>query len=269
MNNIIEKFRKGYKIHIKESQKGSFTKWCGGNVTDKCIQRGKNSSNPKIRKKATFAANARKWKHKKGGKAFVNGVNILDSNPKAYKYVKKKYKMRSAQEGTKFNIGEFLNSNSGKFVINGITNLLTTASKNKSIKAEADAQKAQNEIEIQKQIYDINQKNKEEANNYYQQWINNYNNGNTFDNPSQIVAQHFGYQNLGYDKLNQELKIKNKQIEQQASVQKSNNWGNAFSNIIQEGMGLFGNYLSNKSKNGSPSITNGLTSLNQEFKYNI
>ena len=38
-------------------------------------------------------ANARKWKHKNGGKAFIEGVNVLDSNPKAYKYVKKKYKM--------------------------------------------------------------------------------------------------------------------------------------------------------------------------------
>lgn len=101
MNDVVEKFKKGHKIHIKESQKGSFTRWCGGNVTNECIQRGKNSSNPKIRKKATFAANARKWKHKKGGKAFVEGVNVLDSNPDAYKYVKKKYKMRSAAEGMK------------------------------------------------------------------------------------------------------------------------------------------------------------------------
>ena len=67
MNNVVEKFKKGYKIHIKESQKGSFTKYCGGNVTNECIQKGKNSSDPKIRKKATFAANARKWKHQQGG----------------------------------------------------------------------------------------------------------------------------------------------------------------------------------------------------------
>lgn len=63
----IYKFKKGAKIHIKEKNKGSFTKWCGGNVTNECIQRGKNSSNPKIRKKATFAANVRRWKHKDGG----------------------------------------------------------------------------------------------------------------------------------------------------------------------------------------------------------
>lgn len=51
------------KIKIKESQKGSFTRYCGGNVTNECIQRGKNSPDPKIRKKATFASNARKWNH--------------------------------------------------------------------------------------------------------------------------------------------------------------------------------------------------------------
>jgi hypothetical protein len=61
--NVIEQFKKGYKIKIKESQKGSFTKYCNGKVTNECIQRGKNSPDPKIRKKATFAQNARSWKH--------------------------------------------------------------------------------------------------------------------------------------------------------------------------------------------------------------
>lgn len=94
MNILLEKLKKGSGIHIKESQKGSFTRWCGGNVTEECIRKGKNSSNPKIRKKATFADNARHFKHRSGGKAFVNGVSVLDSNPNAYKQVKKKVKMR-------------------------------------------------------------------------------------------------------------------------------------------------------------------------------
>ena len=57
----IEILKEGHKIHIKKKNRGSFTRWCGGNVTEECIRRGKNSSNPAIRKKATFAANARKW----------------------------------------------------------------------------------------------------------------------------------------------------------------------------------------------------------------
>lgn len=90
MNNVVKKFKKGSKIHIKESQKGSFTKWCGGNVTSECIQRGKNSNDPKIRKKATFAANARKWKHEKGGE-LIKKAQWDDQLPTAEK-VEDRYK---------------------------------------------------------------------------------------------------------------------------------------------------------------------------------
>lgn len=58
-----------YKIHIKKENRGKFTEYCGGKVTNECIQRGKSSSSPTIRKRATFAANARKWDRKDcGGK---------------------------------------------------------------------------------------------------------------------------------------------------------------------------------------------------------
>ena len=59
--------KKGNKIQIKKSNKGKFTEYCGGKVTSECISKGKNSPDPKIRKRATFAANARKWKHASGG----------------------------------------------------------------------------------------------------------------------------------------------------------------------------------------------------------
>ena len=51
------------KIHIKKENRGKSTEYCGGKVTSECIPRRKNSSNPVIRKRATFAANVRKWKH--------------------------------------------------------------------------------------------------------------------------------------------------------------------------------------------------------------
>lgn len=51
------------KIHIKKENRGKFTEYCGGNVTSECISRGKNSPNPVIRKRATFASNVRKWNH--------------------------------------------------------------------------------------------------------------------------------------------------------------------------------------------------------------
>ena len=59
--------KKGKGIHIKKKNRGKFTEYCGGKVTDECIQRAKKSKNPKLRKRATFAANARKWKHAGGG----------------------------------------------------------------------------------------------------------------------------------------------------------------------------------------------------------
>jgi len=49
------KYKSGNKIHIKKANRGKFTEYCGGKVTQECINRGKNSSDPKIRKRATFA----------------------------------------------------------------------------------------------------------------------------------------------------------------------------------------------------------------------
>ena len=65
--NCKIKSKEGSKIHIKKKNRGKFTDYCGGTVTSECIARGKRSSSPTIRKRATFAANARKWKHQYGG----------------------------------------------------------------------------------------------------------------------------------------------------------------------------------------------------------
>lgn len=64
---LVQKLKNGSGIHIKKSKVGSFTKYCNGKVTNECIQRGLHSSSPAIRKKANFARNSRKWKHKNGG----------------------------------------------------------------------------------------------------------------------------------------------------------------------------------------------------------
>lgn len=63
INSFLNFYKNGNKIQIKKQNIGSFTKYCNGKVTEECIKRGKNSSNPKIRKKATFAKNARSWNH--------------------------------------------------------------------------------------------------------------------------------------------------------------------------------------------------------------
>lgn len=62
-DSFIIRCKNGSKIHIKKKNRGKFTQYCGGNVTEECIKRGKNSPNPAIRKRATFAQNARKFKH--------------------------------------------------------------------------------------------------------------------------------------------------------------------------------------------------------------
>lgn len=57
----IQKYKLGSKIKIKKQNRGKFTDYCNGKVTKKCIDTGKNSNDPKIRKRAIFAQNARKW----------------------------------------------------------------------------------------------------------------------------------------------------------------------------------------------------------------
>lgn len=70
--------KKGSGIHIKKSHKGRFTEYCGGNVTEECIRRGKNSADPKIQKQAVFAQNARKFKHQDGGSLY--GASQIQTN---------------------------------------------------------------------------------------------------------------------------------------------------------------------------------------------
>ena len=80
--NILEFLKNGSGIHIKKENRGKFTSYCGGKVTSECIAKGKNSSNPAIRKRATFADNARHFKHRLGGsivEAFKLRRQILNS----------------------------------------------------------------------------------------------------------------------------------------------------------------------------------------------
>ena len=61
-NKLIALIPKGKTgIHIKKKNRGKFTDYCGGNVTQECINRAKKSGNKTLIKRATFAENARKW----------------------------------------------------------------------------------------------------------------------------------------------------------------------------------------------------------------
>lgn len=75
---MVHLLKRGSGIHIKKSHEGRFTEYCGGNVTEECIRRGKNSPDPKIRKQAVFAQNARKFKHQDGGSIY--GASQIQTN---------------------------------------------------------------------------------------------------------------------------------------------------------------------------------------------
>lgn len=60
----VESVKKGNKILIKKKNRGKFSEYCGGKVTQKCIDKAKKSPSPTLRKRATFAENSRHWKHK-------------------------------------------------------------------------------------------------------------------------------------------------------------------------------------------------------------
>lgn len=77
----LDVFAKGGKIHIKKANRGKFTDYCGGKVTSECIARGKRSKSAAVRKRATFAANARKWHHDLGGYLYDEGGNLYVSVP--------------------------------------------------------------------------------------------------------------------------------------------------------------------------------------------
>lgn len=94
MVDYIEQYKNGSGIHIKKKNRGKFTDYCGGKVTEECIQRGKHSSNPAVRKRATFAANARKWKHAMGGltsyspdSSFYSSTDTRDSEQEENGYL--------------------------------------------------------------------------------------------------------------------------------------------------------------------------------------
>lgn len=73
MNKIeffgVPSLKKGTGIHIKKKNRGKFTEYCDGKVTQECIDKAKKSGNKKLVKRAVFAQNSRSWskKHQLGG----------------------------------------------------------------------------------------------------------------------------------------------------------------------------------------------------------
>jgi len=56
---------------------GAFTRYCGGKVTEECIQRGLRSPDPKVRARARLARTFRKYSKETGGEVSENTVDFL------------------------------------------------------------------------------------------------------------------------------------------------------------------------------------------------
>ncbi len=117
---MIEFLKDGNKIRIKKSKRGSFTRWCGGEVTDECIKKGKNSSDSAIRKKAVFAENARKWCN--------GGIVIAEDGANTKNFFQK--------------IGNFIQPQLINTALNGISGIVSA---NKQSKAADQYAEAKNE----------------------------------------------------------------------------------------------------------------------------
>lgn len=191
-------------------------------------------------------ANARKWKHEDGGE-------IKYSDP-LRRIIKKHQTGGKTTFGQK--VGNFLNSQAGQTIVNGALSLINTSADNKKIQADVEAQKAQNQADWAQTMKQIIKQNQQERNQQYQQWVNDYQSGRTMDQPSQIVSQHMGYEQLNQELAEgkQGLTNKNNQLDAQANAETSSNRGNAIGGILQSGLGVVGDYLSSK---GTTPVTTG------------
>ena len=94
---------KGSGIHIKKENRGKFTKT--KKRTGKTTEELTHSKNPLTRKRAIFAQNSRKWKHKDGGEVHKpnNHRSILDNGWFKTKDLKKNHPF-TYQQGGNFQI---------------------------------------------------------------------------------------------------------------------------------------------------------------------
>ena len=61
----------------EKGTEGAFTRYCGGKVTEECIQRGLRSPNPKTRARARLAKTFRKYSKETGGEVSESTVDFL------------------------------------------------------------------------------------------------------------------------------------------------------------------------------------------------
>ena len=241
MNNILQFLKKGSGIHIKPKNRGKFTKYCQGKVTDECIRKAKSSGNPTLVKRATFAQNSRKWKHQKGG------------------YIIK------SQEGTKFNfskITDFLNSDQGELAIQGISQIMNRIN---STKMEQELQDWKKNFlkSITPNTSQYYQKVKDEENQLEQM--------NPDYNSSPIDTAYKANKLAQEDYLSQRQAAE-QEADQYIREQLSNNQG--YGDLLSTGLGIVGNFLSKKNNNSSinqakPNYSSNQTNYSNNYTFKL
>lgn len=256
--NTLQFLKNGSGIHIKKENRGKFTDYCGGKVTSECIAKGKKSSNPTIRKRATFADNARHFKHRLGGRvkkhqAFVNGISILDSNPDAYKFVKRK--LKKAAEGD--NTQNWFQKNSetintiGKTVAENLPTIVSSIKNSKAARQQGKANEIADDVS-EAEMFAENYKNEYEALQKGPQFING-----VIVNRGSIDLKHEAYQRAwektraAMAKKRAETKTKNAQLYAQANSDTASAIMGSIGNIANTTLGFLSQKSNNNTNNGS------------------
>ena len=247
--NVIEQFKKGYKIKIKESQKGSFTKYCNGKVTNECIQRGKNSPDPKIRKKATFADNARHFKHRLGGQ--------LIKAEEGTKFLSKQWFQNAGQK-----VNNFLSSDIGKFAINAGQQIYS------NISSGVKQTETKDRLQKWKQAY-INSIEPKDFSQQVAEEERQIKLANPDYNISPIVSAY--KENIlatqAANKAKQKASQEADQIIMQQLLNQNESSTGGFGSLLTEGLGLAGQFLSSKKSNNTG--TNIGTTNQSTYKWTL
>lgn len=262
----LKQYKSGGTIHIKKKNKGKFTDYCGGKVTDECIQRGKHSSNPAVRKRATFAQNARKWKHKSGG-AFIDEVNVLDSNPSLYKHIKNKIRMH--QEG-----GKSVNwSQLAQTGVNALSSIISANKQNSALKQQIKANNAQMKADEKRLRQQAQQAAYNQVNNWAAQQQQLFNSGQGGENVSGIVVDQLrnklANQYVANNLDNSTLEQKNRELQQQIGDNTANAIAGAAQSLGEFGINALAKYQQPKSDFNSSAFKNQISNLSNQYSFNI
>ena len=218
---VLNLLKKGGGIHIKKKNRGKFTEYCGGTVTDACIKKAKASGNPTLVKRATFADNARHFKHKSGGS------------------------LQFLQQGGQW----------GQIAGNAISGVLSTIAQNKQASSNADISKASVDMETAEKKKQQKLTNKQNAIQYLQ-WLSQMNpdNANAFAGVFSPYMLNY-FENQGISEIDNEAEQKKAQIDAQLKVNQNNAWSGLISGIGQNVInGLATTSQTNKSTNNKSTI---------------